>query len=83
MDEYRAPILRALVERPRFLGVERELGILILTLTLCLAIGLRELQAGLVGLLLLWGGALLTAYDADLLRVLKRMRRQADLYLPQ
>ncbi|MEQ8399349.1 VirB3 family type IV secretion system protein [Thalassobaculum sp.] len=83
MDEYRAPILRALVERPRFLGVERELGILILTLTLCLAIGLRELQAGLVGLLLLWGGALLTAYDADLLRILKRMRRQADLYLPQ
>lgn len=83
MDEYRAPILRGLVERPRFLGVERELGILILTLTLCLAIGLRELQAGLVGLLLLWGGALLTAYDADLLRILKRMRRQADLYLPQ
>lgn len=83
MDEYRAPILRALVERPRFLGVERELGILILTLTLCLAIGLRELQAGLVGLLLLWGGALLTAYDADLLRILKRMLRQADLYLPQ
>lgn len=83
MDAYRAPILRGLVERPRFLGVERELGILILTLTLCLAIGLRELQAGLVGLLLLWGGALLTAYDADLLRILKRMRRQADLYLPQ
>src|SRR3546814_17223237 len=83
MDEYRAPILRALVERPRFLGVARELGILILTLTLCLAIGLRTLQAGLVRLLLLCGGALPTAYDAALPRHLKRLRRPAAPSPPQ
>lgn len=82
MDHYAAPILKALSERPRFMGVERELGILILTMTCCLVLGLREIQALVAGLLLFWAGAAITSYDPDLLRILKRLRQQADLYLP-
>jgi type IV secretory pathway TrbD component len=82
MEQHAVPILRALVDRPRVLGVERELGILIFTLTFALVVGMREPQAAIAGLLLLWLGAALTAYDADLLRILKRMRGQADLYVP-
>lgn len=82
MDQHAVPILKALAERPRFMGVERELGILILTVTCCLVLGLREVQAVLAGVLLFWIGAAITSYDPDLLRVLKRLRRQADIYLP-
>ncbi len=82
MDDHSAPILKALAVRPTVAGVERELGLLVVTATLTLVLGLRELQAAIVGVFLLWGGAALTAYDPDLLRILKRLSRQADLFVP-